>query len=876
MVFFRTFAGRLLLLSLLGLAPFAGLEMYYLNQIRVQVAGGAHDQAITLAKAVALQHRALQEAATLALEQIALMDPIRFGEPASCAVRLQEIRQSTPLFVNLARGYEDQSVDCSGRVGQTKFIPAAMPAVRETLETGQVAIAPATISPNHGKPIIPLSRRLAPGPDGRPRILVAGTSLLWLDTIIGDLAIGSGAIVLVLDQNDTILASYPSVPVLIGTPLKPPPGQATSQTGRGDFHHFVTELADNQRRQVYAASFEGGIRVAVGIEESHVVANIDRSLIRHASGFAVTVLGPLLLIGTSITIIFRRRYRRFADAARRIAEGDFSARIPIPAMDTVEFSRFAAAFNSMAAMIGHRDQILLATNAALETQERQLSAMVELAVDAIFTTDASGAIRTVNGAAISLFGYDADEFRTMQLRDLVELEEGQTLPDVGHRQEVLARSKSGQYFPAILALDVFVAHDERAMVAFIHDISVHKQREEALQLARDAADRANIAKSEFLSGMSHELRTPLNIVLGYAQLLEMMGSHIPVKAQGYIKNIQSGAKILLRLIDEVLDLAKIESGNVRLSLSMMALNDIVNDIIINMEPLADEANITLRAELHPDNPCVMADSGRLSQVIMNLASNAIKYNRTGGAVTIRVVLDTPEMARILVVDTGVGIPLEQQDKVFQPFNRLGAEKGSVTGTGIGLTICKKLIEKMQGTIGFTSVVDQGSRFWITLPVAREAAVTRPAFARVAPDALKLAYAGGYTLLYVEDNHDNITLVANIISTLPEVCLLTATTARQGEEIARKERPDVIVLDIDLPDTDGYDLLARLQADPQTHVIPVLALTAAAMPADMARGVAAGFFRYLTKPVIVEDFLMAVGQALRHKSQEIVETCAAAE
>lgn len=745
MTFFRSLTGRLILVAVLGLVPFAVLEFYYLSQIRDQVAERAADQAQTLARAIAAQHRSLLEAAALSLEQIALMEPVRTGDGPACSARLAEVRQATVLFLNLARGTADGRVDCSARPGQTRLITAAMPAVAETLRRGVVSVGQAAISPNHGKPIIPLTRQLPPGPDGEARVLVAGASLPWLDRVVSELTEGSEALVLVLDENNTILAAQPSIPSLIGTPLG-------GRDMLGEGQALVAELADNQRRQVFVSAFEGGIRVAVGIPQDQVLTTVGRSLMIHGSGFALTAFGSLLLVGLTSHILFRRRFQRFAAVAAQIAQGDFSARIAPDRFTTDEFHQFANTFNVMAATIAQRDQTLKAANAELEA-------------------------------------------------------------------------------------------------------------------ARDAADRANRAKSEFLSSMSHELRTPLNIVLGYSQLLEISGGTLPPKTRSYIAAIQSGAQILLRLIDEVLDLAKIEAGRIALSLSPVAIIPTLEELVNTMQPLAEKAQVTLRLAPIPQGvglaPMLSADPGRLSQILMNLVSNAIKYNTVGGKVDVFLESGSEGRLRISVRDTGLGIPKEVQSKVFQPFNRLGAERGKVAGTGIGLTIARRLVEAMSGRIGFSSTLGEGSTFWLELPQALPDKNSGTGGAACPlRRGQERAAQGGFRALYVEDSPENTALLADLLATLPNVTLFTAATARHGLDTAMRQRPDVIILDVNLPDMDGYCLLAELKARPETQHIPVLALSASAMPLDSARGLAAGFFRYLTKPLVVEEFMAALGEALR--------------
>ncbi|MBW3511721.1 response regulator [Janthinobacterium sp. NKUCC06_STL] len=381
-----------------------------------------------------------------------------------------------------------------------------------------------------------------------------------------------------------------------------------------------------------------------------------------------------------------------------------------------------------------------------------------------------------------------------------------------------------------------------------------------LKKARLVAEKANRAKSEFLSSMSHELRTPLNAVLGFAQL---MASDVPpptVPQQRSIEQILKGGWYLLRLINEILDLAMIESGKVTLSQEAMSLLDVLQDCQAMIAPQAEKRGIRMQFPRCGQAFYVHADRTRVKQVMVNLLSNAIKYNQSGGAVTV----DCSQRAgkvRVSVRDSGAGLDAGQVAQLFQPFNRLGQENSTEEGTGIGLVVTKQLVELMGGTIGVDSTVGVGTTFWFEL-----AASSAPALVLGDGDALPQVQEpqeSQRTLLYVEDNPANLALVEQLIARRSDLKLLTAIDAHLGIDLARTYQPDVILMDINLPGISGFGALHILHDDPLTSHIPVMALSANAVPRDIEKGLEAGFFRYLTKPIKVVEFMDALDVALHH-------------
>jgi len=382
-----------------------------------------------------------------------------------------------------------------------------------------------------------------------------------------------------------------------------------------------------------------------------------------------------------------------------------------------------------------------------------------------------------------------------------------------------------------------------------------------LESARLAAEKANRAKSDFLSSMSHELRTPLNAILGFAQLLES-GSPPPTAAQIVrLHQIIKAGWYLLELINQILDLAVIESGKLSLSLEPVLLTDVMRECQAMIDPQAQQRGIHIDFVPCDDTWFAQADQTRVKQVLINLLSNAIKYNREQGTVEVKCTASRPGYLRISIKDSGAGLPPEKLAQLFQPFNRLGQENGTEEGTGIGLVVTQQLAKLMGGTIGVESTVGMGSEFWVELMrgVAPQLSSGNAVSAELAQQTQ--GNAALRTLLYVEDNPANLMLVEQIIEGLPHVRMLSGRDGNIGIALARTHLPDVILMDINLPGISGSQALKILREDPVTAHIPVIALSANAMLRDIEKGLAAGFFRYLTKPIKVDEFMDALDRAL---------------
>ena len=392
------------------------------------------------------------------------------------------------------------------------------------------------------------------------------------------------------------------------------------------------------------------------------------------------------------------------------------------------------------------------------------------------------------------------------------------------------------------------------------DITEREAADAALRAARDEAERANQAKSDFLSRMSHELRTPMNAILGFGQLLEADRQEPLSATQAQrVQALLRGGRHLLALIDDVLDIARIEAGRLQLALQPVSLALLVNDVLGLMQPLAQARGARLQQRLDPAGlpDLVWADPTRLRQVLLNLLSNAIKFNREGGRVTVHGHIDAGRV-HLVVADQGPGILPEQLGRLFQPFERLGQD-GAVDGTGIGLALSRSLVQLMHGEIGVRSQPGQGSEFWLQLPLAEAAPSAAPPLP--APAAVAAAAGRRTSVLYIEDNPVNLLLMEGMLAHRPVIDLRLAELPEPGLAMAEAQPPDLVLLDIQLPGIDGFEVLRRLRRMPGLAGVPVIAVSANVMPADHALAAQAGFDAYLGKPVHMPALLALVDRVL---------------
>ncbi len=500
--------------------------------------------------------------------------------------------------------------------------------------------------------------------------------------------------------------------------------------------------------------------------------------------------------------------------------------------------------------------------------EESFQLMVESVTDcAIIMLDEQGRVKSWNEGAQRIQGYSAKEIigqhnsRFFSQEDIDIKKPERTLQEAaaaGRSEDNGWRvRKDGSTFWANVVMTAIrdSAGALRGYATLERDMTERRRIDAELNQAKATAEAANLAKSDFLSSMSHELRTPLNAILGFAQLME---SDVPAPTPGQkvsIEQILQAGWYLLALINEVLDLSLIESGRLSFSPEKVSLAEVLSDCQAMMEPLALKRGITMSFPAFNAPVFVMADRTRVRQILVNLLSNAIKYNRTNGSIMVDCVARAPGFVRLSVQDTGLGLTAEKLTQLFQPFNRLGQEDGAEQGTGIGLVVTKRLIEVMRGTIGVESTVGVGTLFWIDL-----IATTAPRYDlmqdddQTASEVLAKDMGPVRTVLYVEDNPANLKLVSMLIARRRDLRLLTAENGNLGVELAQVHLPDVILMDVNLPGISGIKAMSILSRDSATAQIPIIALSANAGPRDIDRGLEAGFLRYLTKPIKVDELM----------------------
>jgi PAS domain S-box-containing protein len=519
----------------------------------------------------------------------------------------------------------------------------------------------------------------------------------------------------------------------------------------------------------------------------------------------------------------------------------------------------------------------------LRDQQFYTRSLIESNIDALITTDPAGIITDVNKQMEALTGCTRDELIGAPFKnyftDPERAEAGIKRVLIASKvtdYELTARARDGK--ETVVSYNATTFHDRdrklQGVFAAARDVTERKRFERTLQennieleRAKAAAEKANLAKSDFLSSMSHELRSPLNAILGFAQLINSDTPPPTPTQTASIDQILHAGWYLLELINEILDLAQIESGKLALSREPTSLAEVMLECRAMMEPQGQQRGIQMTFPQSGMPFYVDADRTRLKQVLINLLSNAIKYNQANGTVVVDYTASTPGRLRVSVRDSGAGLSPEMLTQLFQPFNRLGRESSREEGTGIGLVMSKRLVELMGGTIGVASTIGSGSVFWFEL---NSADAPQLAIEPAMPAAMALAPAQNgvpvRTLLYVEDNPANLKLVEQLIARRPDMRLLVATDGDLGVQLARANRPEVILMDINLPGISGIEALKILREDPVTAHIPVVALSANAMPRDVEKGMQAGFFRYLTKPIRVNEFMNTLDVALEFAAE----------
>lgn len=861
------FFGRLLAAAVALLAPLVALHGYTLYQQNERAEALAYrsvtERAMDQAKGVeALLHRTKKLVDVLAARaDLATLDPQR------CADVLGGMATTDPLYANLLVVAADGALVCAA-VPPARDQPAVTFAGQPWFIAAAAADGPTLGRPFPGPiakaPVSAVSVPLRDASGKRVGLVAATIQLVRLADLQLSQGLPPGGSVTVVDEHDIVLSRFPDPNRWIGQPTP-----RSVQAIRKESPHGVVVVpgADGVTR-VYATVPVGvhGLRLAAGVPTDYVFASP-----RAARMQGYVVAGLTILLATVLTFLLARALARPLHSLGRTAKDWASGARGTRADERLpgEFRTLAREFN---AMIDARE----ASEARLVESERRYAAMLD-GVDLLAINVAlDGRLLYANDALSRLTGWSSAELLNGDWTRLV-------LPPDSTDIFAGLRTMAAREFPVPPRQDgIIVTRDGRkrrirwsnaplrsaggdliGITSIGEDVT---ERHEA-ELARQAsarAEAANQAKTEFLAHMSHELRTPLNAVLGFSQLLQLeTGGRLDDTQRHHLGLIHLAGVQLRSLIDDVLDVSQIESGRLAINLETVDLAGLVDDVLKLSVPNAEAEHI--RLESAGPTPAIMlrTDPVRLRQVLLNLVSNGIKYNRAGGHVRIaaRAQGDTLE---IDVNDNGLGMSADQLGQLYEPFNRLGRERGPVAGMGIGMALSRQLVRLLGGDMLVDSSPGRGTRVTVTLRGAISRSAPLTAFSTAHPSPQRQGEPSG-TVLYIEDNAANTLIVQELLAQWPGVRLLLAADGRTGIAIARQSAPDLVLLDMRLPDLHGIEVLAALRTEPLTATIPVVSLSASAMPEEVDAARAAGATAYWTKPIDFAPFLKGVSNLLAKRS-----------
>jgi len=624
----------------------------------------------------------------------------------------------------------------------------------------------------------------------------------------------------------------------------------------------------------FLASLQLGIVVKMDQEEIFEHINHLRKYMIIIGSFSILIA---FILAWVISKAISKPIIRLEKATKNIVSGDLSSRIIVAGHD--EISQLGNSFNQMTKKLQSNQEDIATKIRQLNFQKNALDQHAIISI-----SNLEGDIIYINDKFITISGYSREELLGKNHRILNSGEHSKTFfsnmwqtiskGDVWHGV-IKNIKKNGDYYWVEATIVPYMDEAGKPIqyIGIRTDITKQKKIEQQLyeekinaQEAQQIANQANQAKSEFLSAMSHELRTPLNAILGFAQMLDFNPNEpLTLSQKEQVDHITEGGQHLLSLINDILDLAKIESGKLELSMEAVSLSEIIEECLLLISEMAKKRGITISINCAKELN-VYADHIRLKQILLNLLSNAVKYNQEKGNIVINTKEKADNQITIAVTDTGLGITKNKQRHLFKPFSRLGNENSSIEGTGIGLSLCKEMVQQMGGSIGLESIGGQGSTFWIKLKQSNEQTLSSNDIDKIKQDN-KLDNISG-TLLYVEDNPQNIKLIELFSSHIKGLKLIIAKTGEDGLELAKNRQPDMILLDINLPGISGIEVLNLLKSNENTCNIPVYALSAAVTKLGIKKGMDAGFLNYLSKPLQLNELTTMLKSVLGKKDERI--------
>jgi len=869
---FTSLRTRLVLLVLLPVVPMVALSLYSFTVQRGQALTHGRAEALRLARGAAEEQQGLLAGARDLLAALAQHPPVLARDAAGCAALVANLM--SPFFVNLAVAAPRGEVFCSAVTPRGRVTMAGRPEFRRAVERKTFVLGRYGRDPITGRATLPTAYPVLDGSGRVVGVAAAALDLGWLAQSAEKIVLPEGATVTVFDADGVILAGAPKPGAAVGRRIEDGAVRQAILAGRSDAtaqsddHEGVSHLIG--LTAVGAVADSGAVYVSVGIPTAVALAEVRRTL---AGGLAaLSLVAVLAVLGAWATgnALILRPVRTLAGTVERLRTGDLTARSGLGGVG--EVGALGRAFDEMADSLDRHLAERKRAEEALARSSREFGLILRAAGDGIFGLDLRGHATFVNPAASAMLGWAAEELVGQPIHGMIH----HTRPDgsaddhedcpiyaaftdgVVHRgdDEVFWR-KDGSSFPvAYTSTPIREGGKISGAVVVFNDIT-ERRRVQVARLAQEAAEQANRAKSEFISRMSHELRTPLNAILGFAQLLEM--DALAADQRDSVNQILKAGRHLLDLINEVLDVARIEAGRLGLSPEPVAVQEVVRESLALVAPLAASQEIRLGEAPAGRDWHILADRQRLKQVLLNLLSNAVKFNRRGGSVDVTFEPTSDDRLRINVRDTGPGIAPERMAQLFTPFERLGADQQGIEGTGLGLALSKRLVEALGGTLGLKASEGGGSTFWVEFPLAE-----RPELAATT-GAVPLHPAGhapdGRTILYIDDNLSNVGVIRGLLAHRPGVTLLPAMQGRLGLDLAREHQPHLILLDLHLPDIPGEEVLRRLQEQPETRQIPVVVISADPTGSQAQRLRDAGAVAYLAKPLEMQKLLDIMDETL---------------